>query len=112
MITQELLDEYRSEIRARVCSRCTERPPGGPPCGPLGKQCGVELHLEKLIDVAHVAPSGTMDPYVLHLRDDVCAFCPLQETKSCPCPLSYLLPLAIEAVEAVDQRREDLAEST
>jgi hypothetical protein len=106
MFTQSLLDEYLAEMRLRVCSHCIERPPGGPPCGVHGKRCGVELHLEEVVAVAHAASSACMDPYVAHLHDDVCAVCRLSTTRHCPCPLDYLLPLAIEAVEAVDQRQE------
>jgi hypothetical protein len=105
MIAMDLLEEYRTEIRNRLCRHCIERPPGGPPCAPRGKRCGVELHLEALVAVAHAATSNCIDPYADHLHDDVCASCQLRASPHCPCPLDYLLPLAIEAVEAVDQRR-------
>ncbi len=106
MATPEMLEEYLAEIRDRVCSHCVERPPGGPPCEPHGKLCGVELHLEEVVAVAHSASSMCIEPYEAHLRDDVCSFCSLQTTGFCPCPLNYLLPLAINAVEAVDLRHE------
>jgi hypothetical protein len=57
-----------------------------------------------LVAVAHAASSNCIDPYAEHLHQDVCAVCSLRITRHCPCPLDYLLPLAIEAVEAVDQR--------
>jgi len=53
MVGEAKLNEYLTEIREQVCSRCVERPPGGPPCAPLGKVCGVELHLPKIIDAIH-----------------------------------------------------------
>jgi hypothetical protein len=109
MVTQPLLDEYLAELRLRVCSHCIERPQGGPPCAVRGKLCGLETHLEKLIAVAHAASSACMDPYVDHLHNDVCTVCNLRTTRHCPCPLDYLLPLAIEAVDAVDERHQEPA---
>jgi hypothetical protein len=57
------------------------------------------------VDVAHGVSSKSMEPYETHFHDEVCAVCNLRKTRHCPCPLDYLLPLAVEAVEAVDQRR-------
>ncbi len=99
------LQEYMAEIREQVCSRCIERPPGGPPCGPLGKRCGVEVNLPQLVDAVHLEGSIAMDPYIQHFHEDVCAHCENRPTNQCPCPLEYLLELAVEAIEAVDQRR-------
>lgn len=110
MYTQTELGEYMAEIREHVCSRCIERPPGGPPCLPLGKVCGIELHLPAIVDVCHAAHSDVMDPYIEQLHSDVCATCSEYMTDRCPCPLHYLLLLAAEAVDAVDQRRRALSE--
>jgi hypothetical protein len=97
--------EYLAEIRERVCSRCIERPPGGPPCGPLGKRCGVEVNLEHFIDSVRAVHSNSMEPYIDSHHSVVCSCCPASPTSQCPCPLDYLLLLAVEAVEAVDERR-------
>ena len=105
------MEEYLSEIRTEVCSHCVERPPGGPPCLPLGKRCGVELHLPEIVDLVHGTHSACMDPYVQHLHDDVCAFCANRVTKDCPCALDYLLPLVVEAIEAVDARHAAAADA-
>ncbi len=99
------LQEYVDEIRQEVCSRCIERPPGGPPCAPLGKRCGFELNLERLIEAVHGVHSNSLDPYIDVFHDHVCAHCAHRTTKQCPCPLEYLLLLAVEAIEAVDDRR-------
>lgn len=107
MYTQTELGEYMAEIRERVCSHCIERPPGGPPCLPHGKICGIELHLQGVIDVCHAAKSDVMDPYIEQLHRDVCSNCSECMTDHCPCPLDYLLLLAAEAVDAVDQRRRE-----
>ena len=105
MYTQAELGEYMAEIRERVCSRCIERPPGGPPCLAHGKSCGIELHLPAIVDVCHAAQGDVMDPYIDQLHKDVCSTCAVCMTNQCPCPLHYLLLLAAEAVDAVDQRR-------
>lgn len=104
MYTQAGLDEYMAEIREQVCSRCIDRPPGAPPCGPKGKRCGIEMHLAEIVEVAHAARSRTIDPYIERFHNDVCAHCASRETSQCPCPLDPLLMLAIEAIEAVDER--------
>jgi hypothetical protein len=97
--------EYLEEIRQQVCSRCIERPPGGPPCAPLGKRCGIELNLERLVEAVHTVHSNSLDPYVEVFHDQVCAHCANRPTSQCPCPLEYLLLLAVEAIETVDDRR-------
>ena len=99
------LQEYLEEIRHQVCSRCIERPPGGPPCAPLGKRCGIELNLERLVEAVHAVGSKSLDPYIEVFHDHVCEHCANRTTSQCPCPLEYLLLLAVEAIETVDDRR-------
>lgn len=106
MYSDEELAEYLQELRSQVCSQCIEKPPGGPPCAPLGKRCGVELDLPQLIDSVHRIRSGVMDPYIEAFHGDVCPQCANRTTKQCPCPLDCLLLLAVQAIEAVDQRRQ------
>ena len=110
MYTQLQLDEYMAEIRDKVCSRCIDRPPGAPPCAPYGKQCGIELHLEAIVELTHQTHCQAMDPYIERFHEDVCSHCLNRDTDHCPCPLDPLLELAIEAIEAVDQRRCGLSE--
>ncbi|QDT75642.1 hypothetical protein [Lacipirellula limnantheis] len=47
------MEEYRQAMRTQVYSRCPDRPRDGPPYLLPGKQGGVELHLERLVDVVH-----------------------------------------------------------
>ncbi|MBI1900155.1 MAG: hypothetical protein HYS13_03435 [Planctomycetia bacterium] len=110
MPTETQLAEYMAEIREQVCSRCIERPPGAPPCAPHGKRCGIELHLADVVDVAHRVRSGAMDPYIERFHSDVCSHCANKTTNQCPCPLDYLLLLAIQAIDAVDERRAQRGE--
>jgi hypothetical protein len=94
-------------VREQVCSRCIERPPGGPPCGPLGKRCGIELHLDSIVDVVHRSRAAAIDPYIERFHSDVCADCAVHPSKECPCPLEYLLLLTVEAIESVDSEHAD-----
>lgn len=98
------LQDYMAEIREQVCSHCIERPPGGPPCQPLGKRCGVEVNLRELVQAVHQEHSNWMEPYIKRFHEDVCAHCLNRPTSQCPCALDYLLLLAVEAIEAVDER--------
>jgi hypothetical protein len=100
------LAEYMAEIREQVCSRCVERPPGGPPCAPLGKSCGVELHLPQLLDSIRAVDSALIGPYLEHNRQQVCEPCAFLHSGICPCPMDYLAVLLVQAVEAVDHRRQ------
>ena len=97
------MEEYRQAMRAQVCSRCPDRPPGGPPCLPLGKRCGIELHLEDLVAVVHSNAAARIDPYIDGFHTTICTNCPVSPTSQCPCPLEYLITLAVDAIESVDQ---------
>jgi hypothetical protein len=104
MVTQPQLYEYLAEIREQVCSHCIDRPPEGPPCSPRGKLCGIELHLQEIVELAHATHSRTIDPYIERFHEDICAHCASRDTHHCPCPLDPLLLLAIEAIDTVDER--------
>jgi hypothetical protein len=105
MMTELEAGEYLDEIRKQVCSVCVERPPGGPPCAPLGKVCGVELHLPKLISAVREVQSGLINPYLENNDQKVCLLCSQNGSSECPCPMRYLAVLLVGAVEAVDGRR-------
>jgi hypothetical protein len=63
-----------------------------------------------LIDICRSVDSPLIDPYLDRLRDEICADCEYQNQPVCPCPLKYLLPLAVSAVETIEQRRRMLAD--
>lgn len=100
------LEDYARELEQQVCRRCVARVAGAPPCAPRGIGCGVETHLEKLVEICHSVDSILIDPYLDRLHDEICATCSNRPTQYCPCPLEYLLPLAVVAVETVDKRRK------
>jgi hypothetical protein len=107
--TPEQVQEYLDEIREQVCSRCIEKPPGGPPCEPLGKVCGLELHLPDFVKAVHEVDSRFIAPYQEHNRCAICAGCEHQGASCCPCPMDYLLVLAVQAIETVDERHRSPA---
>jgi hypothetical protein len=98
-------DKYVAEIREQVCSRCIERRLGAPPCAPLGKQCGIEAHLPEIIEICRTTDSAQMDPYINRFHDSICAYCEFKDKPACPCPLDYMIQLAVEAVDTVERRR-------
>jgi len=98
-------DEYLAELRDHVCSRCIERKPDCPPCSPHAKGCGIERHVPQLVEICRGTNSPLMDPYIEKLHDAICTECEYRDTPECPCPLDYLLQLAVEAVERVERRR-------
>jgi hypothetical protein len=95
---------YLREIRVEVCAHCVERPADGPPCGPLGKHCGIEAHLEELVEEAHLIRSAAINPYLDELHRRTCTVCEMRDTEECPCPLDYLHVLAVQAIDQVDSR--------
>ncbi len=110
MVAAAGLEDYAAEMREQVCRHCVSRRRGAPPCEPLGVGCGIERHLERVIDICRAVDSPLIDPYLDRLQQDVCAECEYQDQPDCPCPLKYLLPLAVSAVETVEERRRILAD--
>jgi hypothetical protein len=104
MNAQIELTQYQEALRENVCRRCIERRPGAPPCGPLGKPCGIEQHVRELADICRQTDSNRIDPYVEMLHNVVCENCEAKGSPTCPCPLDYLMLLAVEAVEDVQSR--------
>lgn len=98
------LAEYQEALRENVCSRCIERRPGTPPCGPFGKSCGIERHVNELVRICRETQSQRIDPYIEKLHESVCAHCESKDSPWCPCPLDYLMLLAVEAIEKVQHQ--------
>ena len=104
METKTDCSDYLAELRDNVCSHCIEREPGGTPCAPRGKACGIELHIPELVEICRTTDSVQMETYIQQLHDKICADCAYRDAPSCPCPLDYLLQLAVEAIENVERR--------
>jgi hypothetical protein len=99
-------DDYLQALREDVCSRCIERRPNAPPCAPVGKSCGIEEHVSELVALCQSTDSSQIAPYIDKLHDEICPDCKAKDGPDCPCPLDYLLQLAVETMERVTQRRE------
>jgi hypothetical protein len=100
-------EAYLAAVREEVCSRCIDCLPGVPPCEIKGERCCVEQYLSRLVEIYHTTDSCLIDPYRDRFHKEICAGCELRSTNPCPCPLYYLLSLAVEAIEAVDRRRSE-----
>jgi len=72
--------------------------------------CGVELHLVDLVDSIHEVHSTRIQRYLNHNREEICGKCALLHSSCCPCPMDYLAVLVVQAVETVDERREQRAD--
>ena len=107
MDTDEDYQDYLSALREHVCSHCIVRQPDCPPCAPHGIACGIEQHIPELVTICQTTDSQQMDTYIQQLHDDICQTCDAKDGPTCPCPLDYLLQLAVEAVERVEQGRTD-----
>lgn len=64
--------------------------------------------MAELEDICRQTDSALIDPYIPYiekLHEAVCAHCEFKDSSSCPCPLDYLMLLAVEAVERVETQR-------
>ena len=101
------LQEYLAEIREHVCSRCIEQASRRPTLRTAGKNCGIELNLERLVDRVHASAQQIHGSIHRDIARRSLPYCTNEPTNQCPCPLKYLLLLAVEAIENVDQRRSN-----
>ena len=105
------LERYRKAIRAKVCNRCIDQGEDGC-CSLSGDQrCGVELYLEKIVDVVHSVRSKKLKDYVEQLRKHVCSDCKNQNPdgtcqlrSEADCGLDGYFAVVVEAIEEEDQK--------
>jgi hypothetical protein len=77
--------DYKQAMRDAICTVCV----GFTPDERVPKRCIYEssgectlfTHLDKVVDVASKVKSGNIEPYVLALREQVCANCSHQNEK-------------------------------
>jgi hypothetical protein len=65
------------------------------------------MHLPEIIDSIHGVRSDSIGPYLETNRKRICEQCSFLHSSNCPCPMDYLAVLVVQAVEAVDRRREE-----
>jgi len=57
------------------------------------------------VELCRTTNSALIDPYIENLHDTICSDCEYKDKPVCPCPLDYLLQLAVETVENVERRK-------
>jgi hypothetical protein len=102
--------KYREAVRKKVCQHCIDFAKEKDECALTeDERCGVEMFLEKIVEVVHFVHSDKLDDYVVVLRQKVCADCKSQSpdgictlrTKAA-CGLDRYFELVVEAIEEVD----------
>ncbi|MBI1978181.1 MAG: hypothetical protein HYS55_05460 [Candidatus Omnitrophica bacterium] len=104
-------EPYRRAISKKVCGHCIDLAEDGR-CTLTGEErCGVELYLEKIVDVVHSIKSTNLADYVQALRKQVCSSCKNQNPDGtcrlrgeADCGLDRYFALVVEAIEEVDTR--------
>ncbi|OGX03180.1 MAG: hypothetical protein A3G87_08800 [Omnitrophica bacterium RIFCSPLOWO2_12_FULL_50_11] len=104
-------EPYRRAVRKKVCEHCVDFSEEGR-CALTGEyQCGVELYLEKIVDVVRSVHSPHVQDYVTRLRERVCAFCKNQNPdgacrlrSEADCGLDRYFALVVEAIEEADMK--------
>jgi hypothetical protein len=102
------LEKYRKAVYGKVCSHCIDLGESGKCTLEGDLKCGVELYLEKIIDVVKSVKSDKLDDYVKALREQVCSHCKDQSPdgtcqlrEDVDCGLDRYFVLVVEAVEEV-----------
>lgn len=106
-------ERYRRAIRKRVCAHCIDLGEDGRCTLSGDRQCGVELYLDKIVDVVHAVHSQNLQDYVRVLRERVCADCKNQNPNGtcrlraeADCGLNRYFALVVEAIEEADSDAE------
>lgn len=105
------IDNYEEAIRTRVCVQCIERTGRGI-CG-MGKadECALNQFMPSLIKVANTIEAGSFDDYISAIHTEI-----VGQSQEIPASLWTMeqevelslapyLPLIIEAIAEVNQRR-------
>lgn len=102
-------ERYRTAIRRKVCQHCIDLGADGKCTLTNERQCGVEIYLDKIVDVVHSVHSQNLQDYVDLLRKKVCANCKNQRPdgtcqirNEIECGLDRYFALVVEAIEEAD----------
>ena len=102
-------EPYRQAIKKKVCEHCVDLGEDGRCALTSDRKCGIETHLERIIDVVQVVRGGKMEDYLAVLRANVCSVCENSSPDgSCQlrihadCGLDRFFELVIEAIDEVD----------
>ena len=102
-------ERYREAILRKVCEHCVDLGENGHCTLKGDRQCGVEIYLDKILDVVHSVHSDKLENYVEELRKHVCSECKNQlPDGNCQlraagnCGLDRFFEIVVEAIEEVD----------
>lgn len=103
-------EEYRKAVKDMVCSKCIDLGEDGQ-CKLSGERvCGVESHLDQMINIVKTVQSDRVEDYVNVVRTHICEHCEGQgEDGNCmyrrelDCALDRYLPLVIDAIEEIER---------
>ena len=100
-------DTYLAAVREELCRRCVQQLPNPPLCQLEGKSCCIELRLPEIVEICHSTNCCLFGPYLDRFDNEICVDCEFRRDEQRGCQWQTLLPLAVEAVEAVDRRGVD-----
>lgn len=104
-------ERYRQAIYEKVCRHCIDLGEDGRCTLTEDRQCGAQIHLEKIVEAVHAVHSRNLEDYVKVLREKVCASCKNQNPdgtcrlrSEADCGLDRYFALIVEAIEETDAR--------
>jgi len=105
--------DYREALRRRVCAICLDGKDDGS-CGLVGDvRCALDRHLARLVGAVLDVRARRDDAYAAAIEARVCSQCSdRDELGRCAlrrdgrCALIAYLPLIVEAIEEVEERRD------
>jgi hypothetical protein len=104
------LRPYWQAIREQICVRCLDGDRQGNCRLTTERDCTLETHLPRIIQVIKNSSSDAMKDYIRELRLITCAQCTYQSVdgtclsrEDVECQLDRYFPLVVAAIESVDQ---------
>lgn len=104
----ESLEQYWRAVQYRVCANCIDSD-GHANCRLSGEEeCGLKAYFPKIVETVLATQDQRIEPYIVSLRNNVCAACRHQTSDgTCSfrtkldCGLDRYFPLIVEAIEEV-----------
>jgi hypothetical protein len=104
----ERYDEYWQAVSAKVCIKCIDADSNGHCRIGNERECGLKIHFPKIVETILSVESDKLEPYVLALRQTVCANCEYQSADgTCTvrtqidCALDRYFPMIVDVIQGV-----------
>lgn len=104
-----VLEDGGGKVCENLGNRRARRRCGSTTCEPHAVAGSVKESLEYLIDDDPLLDGPFGDQFVGRLRSEVCTACGNRFELECSCPLQYLLPLGVNAIDVAQYRRQMMA---